>query len=125
MSANLRLAHGLALLRRALADLMSCSELPATAGPAGPSFWWLQSESLLDRPVTVETRAKPGAEKMRTLFSLQTKTSLVEKDLDRPGNFAMFTYQTEVRDKYGALLATCDGSCSTRCHREPSSGAAS
>jgi hypothetical protein len=57
---------------------------------------------------------KPGGEKIRTLFSLQTETKMSDKELDRPGNFAMFTYRTEVRDKYGSLLATCEGSCNSQ-----------
>lgn len=57
---------------------------------------------------------KPGGEKIRALFSLQTETKMADKELDRPGNFAMFTYRTEVRDKYGTLLATCEGSCNSQ-----------
>lgn len=57
---------------------------------------------------------KPGGEKLRTLFSLQTDTMMADKELDRPGNFAMFTYRTEVRDKYGNLLASCEGSCNSQ-----------
>lgn len=57
---------------------------------------------------------KPGSEKLRTLFGLQTETKMVDKDLDRQGNFAMFTYRTEVRDKYGNLLTTCEGSCNSQ-----------
>jgi hypothetical protein len=60
------------------------------------------------------TLYKPGAEKMRTLFSLQAMTVMADKELDRPGNFAMFTYRTEIRDKYGNLLATCEGSCNSQ-----------
>ncbi len=57
---------------------------------------------------------KPGSEKLRTLFSLQTETVMADKELDRAGNFAMFTYRTTVRDKYGNTLATCEGSCNSQ-----------
>lgn len=60
------------------------------------------------------TLYKPGGEKIRTLFALQTETKMVDKELDRSGNFAMFTYRTEVRDKYGNMLATCEGSCNSQ-----------
>lgn len=60
------------------------------------------------------TLYKPGGEKMRALFSLQASTVMADKELDRPGNFAMFTYRTEIRDKYGNLLATCEGSCNSQ-----------
>lgn len=60
------------------------------------------------------TLYKPGGEKLRALFSLQTETVMADKEIDRPGNFAMFTYRTSIRDKYGNLLATCEGSCNSQ-----------
>lgn len=56
---------------------------------------------------------KPGAEKLRTLFSLSVKVDMVDKELDRIGNFAMFTYKATV-SRNGTLLAECDGACNSQ-----------
>lgn len=56
---------------------------------------------------------KPGAEKLRTLFALSVKIDMVDKELDRQGNFAMFTYKATV-SRNGALLAECEGACNSQ-----------
>lgn len=57
---------------------------------------------------------KPGAEKLRTLFSLKTDTRLSDKEIDRPGNFIQYVYRTEVSDKNGRLLVALEGSCNSK-----------
>jgi hypothetical protein len=60
------------------------------------------------------TLYKPGGEKLRGLFAFQTETVMADKELDRSGNFALFTYRTTVRDKYGNALVSCEGSCNSQ-----------
>ena len=53
---------------------------------------------------------KPGAEKLLKLFKLGCRNRQVDKLIDRQGNFAMFTYRSEVYDlRSGVVIADCEG----------------
>lgn len=53
---------------------------------------------------------KPGAEKLLKLFKLGCRSRQVDKVIDRAGNFAMFTYRSEVYDlRTGVVIADCEG----------------
>ncbi len=63
----------------------------------------------------VESLYKPGAEKLAKLFNLTIKKEQVDKELDRAGNFAMFTYRATVsHGPSGLELAQCEGSCNSQ-----------
>lgn len=59
---------------------------------------------------------KPGAEKLEKLFGLGHTFQMVEKDIDRKGNFAMFTYKAKVflLSNPTVIIAECDGSCNSQ-----------
>lgn len=59
---------------------------------------------------------KQGAEKMQKLFGLGIKFELVDKELDRAGNFAMFTYKAKVYALRNpdVTIAECDGSVNSQ-----------
>lgn len=58
---------------------------------------------------------KPGAEKLNRLFGLGAKFTLMDKEFDRPDNFAMYTYKCEiVHLKSGRVIAECEGSCNSQ-----------
>lgn len=59
---------------------------------------------------------KPGAEKLEKLFGLGHTFVMVEKDLDRAGNFAMFTYKAKVYSlaRPDVVIAECDAVCSSQ-----------
>jgi hypothetical protein len=58
---------------------------------------------------------KPGAEKLKLLFGLGVRVSLVHRELDRRDNFAMFNYKAEVYHlKSGNVVAECEGSCNSQ-----------
>lgn len=52
---------------------------------------------------------KPGAEKLRLAYGLQTKTELVKEILDFDRPYLDFTYRTTVLDGQGRTLAECEG----------------
>lgn len=56
---------------------------------------------------------KPGAEKIRGLFGLNIKLDCTSKELDRTGNFAMFTYKAQVY-RGDNLVAECEGSANSQ-----------
>lgn len=54
---------------------------------------------------------KQGAEKLQRLFRLGCRFRLVDKEIDRTNNFAMFTYRCEIYSLVsGVVIAECDGS---------------
>lgn len=58
---------------------------------------------------------KPGAEKLKQLFGLGSRTTLTFKEIDHNGNFAMFVYKCEVFNlKTGIVLAECEGSANSK-----------
>lgn len=58
---------------------------------------------------------KQGAEKLQKLFRLGCKFHIVDKEIDKSANFAMFTYKAEVFDiKSGALIAECEASANSQ-----------
>ena len=70
--------------------------------------------------VTKHSLLKPGAEKFRRFFHLNTETMCVSKveQWEIPvtaSTFPLFsyTYTTIVKDKLGNVLGTCDGSCNS------------
>lgn len=58
---------------------------------------------------------KPGAEKLLKLFKLGCRSRQVDKVIDRDGNFAMFTYRSEVYClRTGVVIADCEGSTNSQ-----------
>lgn len=59
---------------------------------------------------------KQGAEKFQKLFGLGVKFDLVDRELDRTGNFAMFTYKAQVYSlrNPGVIIAECIGSANSQ-----------
>lgn len=59
---------------------------------------------------------KQGAEKMLKLFQLGCRFKLVDKEIDRHANFAMFTYKAEVYSLRNpdTIIAECDGSVNSQ-----------
>lgn len=58
---------------------------------------------------------KPGAEKLLRLFNLGARVRLVDKEVDRMANFAMFTYRAEVYHlRTSAVIAECEGSANSQ-----------
>lgn len=54
---------------------------------------------------------KPGAEKLEKLFFYRHKKVLVEKVVEP--DYIKYTYRTEVYNKAGNLVATCEGTCNS------------
>lgn len=59
---------------------------------------------------------KPGAEKLARLFQLGVRLERVDRDLDREGNFAFFSYRAEVYPLHNSdlIIAECEGSCNSQ-----------
>jgi hypothetical protein len=58
---------------------------------------------------------KPGAEKLLRLFGLGARFRLVDKEIDRASNFAIYTYRCEVYHlRTGVVIAECDGSVNSQ-----------
>lgn len=59
---------------------------------------------------------KPGAEKLARLFGLGVRVRLVDKELDRTDNFAMYTYRAEVYQisNPGVVISECEASCNSQ-----------
>jgi hypothetical protein len=62
------------------------------------------------------TLYKPGAEKLARLFGLGIRVKLIDKELDRKDNFAIFTYQAEayLLNRDNVVIAQCEGSCNSQ-----------
>lgn len=57
---------------------------------------------------------KPGAEKLRFVYKLQTDTQCIDKTIDPVTGFIDYTYKTTVKSPDGeAILATCEGSANS------------
>lgn len=57
---------------------------------------------------------KPGAEKLLRLFGLGTRFAQTDKEVDRQGNYASYTYKCEVYHlKTGQVIAECEGVCTS------------
>lgn len=54
---------------------------------------------------------KPGAEKLEKLFFYRHKKVQVEKIVEP--DFIKYTYRTEIYNKAGELVSTCEGTCNT------------
>lgn len=62
-----------------------------------------------------ETLYKPGAEKLAKLFNLTKKIELVDKEINRHENFAIFTYRATVfHGPSGMEISQCEGSCNSQ-----------
>lgn len=58
---------------------------------------------------------KQGAEKLMRLFSLGVRFKIIDKDIDRYANFAIYTYEAEVYlVKTGQVLATCQATANSQ-----------
>jgi hypothetical protein len=59
---------------------------------------------------------KQGAEKMLKLFQMGCRFKLVDKEIDRHANFAMFTYKAEIYSLRSPdiIIAECDGSVNSQ-----------
>lgn len=59
---------------------------------------------------------KQGAEKLQKLFGLGVKFELIDKEIDRQNNFAMFTYKAKVYALRNpdVTIAECDGSVNSQ-----------
>lgn len=58
---------------------------------------------------------KPGAEKLLKLFNLGVRVKLVEKEIDKDANFALFIYNAEVYQlRTNLVLAQCEGSTNSQ-----------
>jgi hypothetical protein len=58
---------------------------------------------------------KPGAEKLNKVFGLGARFTLTDKEVDRHGNFASYTYKCEIYHlKSGNVVAECEGMCSSQ-----------
>ena len=58
---------------------------------------------------------KPGAEKLLQLFGLGVRVKLVDKDIDRFANFAIYNYSAEVYHlKTGVIVAQCEASANSQ-----------
>jgi hypothetical protein len=59
---------------------------------------------------------KQGAEKFQKLFGLGVRFKMVDKEIDRQGNFAMFTYKAEVYSlrQPDAVIAECEASVNSQ-----------
>ncbi len=59
---------------------------------------------------------KPGAEKIQRLFQLGCRFTLVDKEIDRHANFAMFTYKAEIYSLRNPdiVIADCDGTVNSQ-----------
>lgn len=61
-----------------------------------------------------KTLLKPGAEKLANLFKLGSRIIAMEKEIDRPNNYAMFTYTVEIfHMPTGRAVTQCQGSCNS------------
>lgn len=56
---------------------------------------------------------KPGAEKLRFVYKLQTDTKMIDKSEDFERNFFDYSYRTEIRTPDDQLLATSEGNCNS------------
>ncbi|MEN0060014.1 MAG: hypothetical protein AAGB31_14330 [Bdellovibrio sp.] len=57
---------------------------------------------------------KPGAEKLNRLFGLGARFFQTDKEIDRVGNYASYTYKCEVYHlKSGQVIAECEGVCTS------------
>lgn len=62
-----------------------------------------------------KTLLKPGAEKLLRLFNLGIRVRLVDKEIDRTNNFAMFIYRAEVYHlRQNVVIAECEGSVNSQ-----------
>lgn len=58
---------------------------------------------------------KPGAEKLNKVFGLGASFIQTDKEVDRPGNYASYTYKCEIRHlKTSNGVAECEGMCSSQ-----------
>lgn len=59
---------------------------------------------------------KPGAEKLARLFGLGVRVRLVDKEIDRHQNFAMFNYAADIYllRNPSVVIATCEASCNSQ-----------
>jgi len=58
---------------------------------------------------------KSGAEKMQKIFQLGCRFKLVDKEIDKAANFAMFTYKSEIYSlATGTVIAECDASTNSQ-----------
>lgn len=58
---------------------------------------------------------KPGAEKLLRLFNLGVRFKLVDKELDKVNNIAIYTYKAEVYVmKSGLVIAECDATANSQ-----------
>lgn len=61
------------------------------------------------------TLLKPGAEKIMRLFNLGARFKLVDKEVDRYANFALYTYEVEIYSlRSGIVVATCQGTANSQ-----------
>lgn len=56
---------------------------------------------------------KSGAEKLRGLFGLRVEIERTDREIDRQGNFAMFTYKAKVF-RGDVMIAECEGSTNSQ-----------
>lgn len=57
---------------------------------------------------------KPGAEKLRFVYRLQTETTLADKEIDLDNNLLDFTYRTIVKSPDGTqVISTCEGNANS------------
>lgn len=58
---------------------------------------------------------KPGAEKLLRLFNLGVRFKMVEKELDKVNNIALYTYKAEIYViKSGLVVAECDATANSQ-----------
>lgn len=58
---------------------------------------------------------QPGAQKLARLFGLTAKKERTDVEMDKHGNFAMYTYRADIyHARSGQLIATCEGSCNSK-----------
>lgn len=59
------------------------------------------------------TLLKPGAEKLEKLFFLTHEKICTEKVIDPDYAFVKYSYLTKIYNKFGKMVATCEGSCNS------------
>lgn len=59
------------------------------------------------------TLLKPGAEKLKVAFNLQSEMSCIEKLIDLDHNYIDYTYKCTIKSPRGQSLAQCEGSCNS------------
>lgn len=60
------------------------------------------------------TLLKPGAEKLEKFFFLRSKKVLMNKEVSDGGKYISYTYQTNVFNRAGQIVATCEGTCNSK-----------